>query len=238
MRRADRLFEIIEILRRQRGRALTAHAIADELEVSVRTIYRDIAALQARRVPIVGEPGVGYVLRDGHDFPPLMLTESELEAIVLGARVAQSWADSELGRAADSLLAKVEAVLPDHLRRVILDSTIYSPRFRDGPAIRVDLAALRRAGRQREILEIVYADEQGRPSTRRIWPLAISFLGPVWLVMAWCELREDFRTFRVDRMESATPCGERFPAMPGRRLQDYIAREEAACARRNAIAAE
>src|SRR5580765_2712042 len=144
MRRSDRLFDIIQRLRTA-GQPTTAAALAAELEVTPRTVYRDIATLQARRVPIEGEAGVGYVLRRGFDLPPLMFTEPEIEAMVLGARVVTSWADAGLAKAAAEALARVEAVLPDRLRERLTGTPLYAPGFHVSPSVLADLASMRAA---------------------------------------------------------------------------------------------
>ena len=224
MRRADRLFQIIQILRRKRG-LMTGRELAEELEVSLRTIYRDIADLIGSGVPIDGEPGLGYMLRGGYDLPPLMFTADEIDSIVLGARVVESWADPELAQAARDVLAKIEAVVPAKLRALVYSNTFTAPYDHKREPIRVDFVALRRAIRDRRKLDLGYRDAGDAATDRTIWPLTLSFYGPVWLVAGWCELREDFRSFRADRMQSLTVLDERFPDMPGRRLADFLAQE-------------
>ncbi len=224
MRRADRLFQIVQILRRMGG-AVTAAQIAAELEVTPRTVYRDIADLQARRVPIEGAAGLGYVLRDGYTLPALMFTEDEIEALVLGARVVQSWADAELGRAAGDVIAKVEAVLPEGLRQRARAVALMAPPHDSAPrpTTGVAVAALRRAIRAQRKVTMEYLDAVGQISRRTVWPLAMSFFPPVWLLVGWCELRQDFRSFRLDRIQASAISEQPFPATPGRRLSDFIA---------------
>ncbi|WP_259779810.1 helix-turn-helix transcriptional regulator [Aestuariispira ectoiniformans] len=223
MRRADRLFEIIQILRRRRS-ITTAQQLAEELEVSVRTVYRDIAALQAQRVPIEGEAGVGYVFREGFDLPPLMFNEEEIESLVLGARITETWADPELARAARDVLAKVAAVLPPHLRPQIMSMGLAAPTSASQVPVDVDLARVRRCIREKKKIALSYCDEKGDPSERIIWPLTLAFFGPVWNIIGWCELRNDFRAFRPDRMIKAEFLDAYFPDQPGRRLVDYLKR--------------
>ncbi len=223
MRRADRLFAIIQILRR-RSRAVTAAAIADELEVTARTVYRDIAALQGRGVPIEGAAGVGYLLRDGFDLPPLMLNVDELEALLIGTRIVESWADPELARAAGSMLAKVTAVVPDGLRPLAMSLAFAAPPSKRAPAVGIDVPTLRRAVREQHKLDITYLDLAERRTERTVWPLSLSFFPPVWLSLSWCELREDFRSFRIDRIERMAVREERYPQTPGRRLVDFLRR--------------
>ena len=213
MRRADRLFQIIQILRRRRA-PVTAEAIAGELETSKRTVYRDIADLMAQRVPIRGEAGVGYVLENGFDLPPLMLTESEVEAAVLGAQWVASRGDPELARAAQDLVAKIGATVPERLRPLILEpATRAVPNYRAVPD-RLDMAAARRAIRAGRKLRLVYRDEQDRRTERTVWPFAVGYHETVRLLMTWCELRQDFRSFRTDRVDEAAFLEERYPERP------------------------
>lgn len=224
-RRADRLFQLIQVLRRQRGRAVTAQIIAAELEVSVRTVYRDVSDLQAQRVPIEGEAGVGYVLRDGFDLPPLMFTEDEIDALVVGARIVQSWADPALAAAAGDVLAKVEAVLPPQLRPRVRSLGLLSPPSERRPEAAIDMGELRRAVREQRKVTVDYVSEPGDRTRRTIWPMALAFFPPVWLLLAWCELRQDFRSFRVDRIHAIMFEEQRYPPTPGRRLVDYLSRQ-------------
>lgn len=224
MRRADRLFQIIQILRR--GRLTTARALAEELEVSSRTIYRDVADLIGSGVPVEGAAGAGYLLRSGYDLPPLMFSRTELEALVLGARIVASWADAELGRAAQDVLAKVEAVLPEPLRTRLDKMPLLAPGDHAQVPRKVDLAALRRTIHDRRKLALAYCDAAGQATQRRVWPLGLFFYGPVWLLAGWCELRRDFRMFRVDRIAEAEFLDEPFEPTPGRTLEDF-ARQEA-----------
>jgi predicted DNA-binding transcriptional regulator YafY len=219
MRRADRLFQIIQILRR--GQLTTARALADELEVSSRTIYRDVADLIGSGVPIEGAAGAGYLLRDGYDLPPLMFSPTELEALVLGARIVASWADAELGRAAQDVLAKVEAVLPEPLRARFARMPLLAPGDHADVPRKVDLGALRKMIRERRKLDLDYCDAAGQLTRRRVWPLGLFFYGPVWLLAGWCELRQDFRMFRVDRMAEAAFLDATFEPTRGRTLEDF-----------------
>lgn len=210
MRRADRLFDIIQRLRSARG-PLTAAAIAEQLEVTVRTVYRDIAALQARRVPIEGAAGIGYVLRRGFDLPPLMFTTEEVDAIVTGVRLLRRLRDPKLQEAADSVLAKVGTVLPEQLR-ALLEAPMYVSSGSTPSAKGVDLAEVRSAIHASRKLRIAYLDAQDRRTQRTIWPIAMAYYIDVTLIAAWCELRNDFRHFRVDRITRSTPLQERFEA--------------------------
>jgi predicted DNA-binding transcriptional regulator YafY len=222
VRRADRLFDIIQRLRTARG-PLTAAAIAEQLEVTVRTVYRDIAVLQARRVPIEGAAGIGYVLRRGFDLPPLMFTTEEIDAIVTGARLVRRLRDPRLQEAADSVLAKVFSVLPEALRGPLVDAPVFVSSGSAPAAEGVDLAEVRSAIHAARKLRIVYLDGQGRRTQRTVWPIAMAYYVDVTLIAAWCELRNDFRHFRVDRITRATTLDERFPTDHAKLLADWLA---------------
>lgn len=222
MRRADRLFEIIQIMRRER--LVRARDLAGQLEVSERTIYRDIQDLVASGVPIEGEAGVGYVLREGFDLPPLMFSEQEIEALVLGARIVESWTDPALSRAASDVIAKVEAVVPARLRQVMSSIALLAPDADFIEPIAFDLAELRRALRERRKISFAYVDALGDASERTVRPLSLAFFGPAWLLAAWCELRDDFRTFRLDRMTRFDLRSEAFRPEPGKTLEDFLQR--------------
>src|ERR1700744_4703597 len=213
MRRADRLFQIIQVLRRTR-RPGTADAIALELETSKRTIYRDIADLMAQRVPIRGEAGVGYVLDGGFDLPPLMLTPDEIEAAVLGAQWVAGRGDPALARAALDLIAKIRAAVPEHLRPMALEpATRAVPRWNVAPDA-IDMEKVRHAIRAGHKIALTYSDEQERMSARTIWPFAVGYHETVRLIVAWCELRADFRSFRTDRVAGADFLEDRYPERP------------------------
>ena len=211
MRRADRLFEIVQLLRRARG-PLTGKAIAAELETSRRSVYRDIAALIAQRVPIRGEAGIGYVLERGFDMPPLMLTSDEVEAVVLGAQWVLVHADDGLARAAADVLAKIAAVIPPHLRAAIEDPAVITPpAWRERGDAGVDVARLRAWSLQGRKLTIRYSDADGRESERTVWPFLVGYLDSVRMLIAWCELRGDFRMFRTDRLVAIDFLETRYP---------------------------
>lgn len=211
MRRAERLFEIIEVLRRAKG-PLTAKAIADEIEAGRRTVYRDLAALMNRRVPIRGEAGVGYVLERGYDMPPLMLTTTEIEAVALGSQWVAANADPALAKAAADLLVKVAAIVPKRLREMIDAPVVGTPRAnRRAKADKVDTARLREWARKEQKLRLRYADETGVASTRVVWPLLVGYVGNLRSLIAWCELRRDFRIFRTDRLLEVDFLDERYP---------------------------
>src|SRR5215472_683727 len=219
LRRADRLFDILRILRAAK-QPITGASIADELEVAVRTVYRDIATLQARRVPIEGAAGIGYVLRPGFDLPPLMFTAEELEAVALGVRRTR---DANLQAAADSVLTKVLGALPEALRGKIDEPRFYVSAGSTPLAEGLDQAAARRAVRETRKMHIAYVDQNGTRSERVIWPLAMAYYVDATLIGAWCELRTDFRNFRVDRIASAQVLEERFSADNGRLLAEWLA---------------
>ena len=231
MRRADRLLLIVQALRRHGG-PVTARRLADELEVSRRTIYRDVLDLQANRVPIEGEAGVGYVLRPGYDLPPLMFTIEEVEAIVLGVRLARdrgrAGADAGLARAADDVLAKVAAVLPPAMAAALGRSALLVPaRSSEEAAFGPHMAVLREAVRDRTRLRIGYADASGAATDRVVWPLALLFYSHVTLLGAWCELRAGYRFFRTDRISGPQATGQRFDARGGALLNEMMTRHEA-----------
>ncbi|HEX4180046.1 MAG TPA: YafY family protein [Caulobacteraceae bacterium] len=210
MRRAERLFQIIQILRRARA-PVTAGAMAEELETSPRTIYRDIAELLAQRVPVRGEAGVGYLLERGFDLPPLMLTPDEIEAAVLGAQWVAGRGDPDLARAARDLVAKIGAVIPDHLRPFLLEATASAPARPMIMADAMDVARLRAWIRAQKKVGLTYRTEDGSESRRTVWPIAIGYYETVRVVAAWCELRNDFRHFRTDRVIEAEFIDERYP---------------------------
>ena len=221
MRRADRLFQIVLLL--GRGRVVTARQMAEELEVSERTVYRDITDLMAAGTPIDGEAGVGYRMRPGYQVPPLMFDGEELEALALGASMVRAWADTELARAAGRVLAKVDAVLPDRLRGRWDKETLLAPDFFVSPETVNGMPQLRKAIDQRLMAHMSYEREDGEPSERVVWPLGLVFWGSKWTLGAWCELRGDFRSFRLDRIRSLELLPSQFPDMAGRRFKDYIA---------------
>lgn len=221
MRRADRLFQIILLL--GRGRVVTAGSIAEELEVSERTIYRDIGALVATGAPIDGEAGVGYRLRPGYQVPPLMFDGEELEALALGVRMVCTWADAELAKAAGRALAKVDAILPDRLRGRRGGDTLLVPDVFVAPETVNGMTPLRKAIDQRRRARMGYRRDDGEVSERIVWPLGMMFWGSTWTLGAWCELRGDFRSFRLDRIQALEVLPDPFPDLPGRRFRDYVA---------------
>lgn len=218
MARNDRLFALTALLRGHRVR--TAEDLASALGVSPRTLYRDIAALRAMGIPVDGAPGVGYRLAAEGELPAVAFTGAELAALALGARMVATWGDPALAAAAKSAVARIEAALPAALRSVLLGVPLYAPKWRepDPPAA---LGTVREATMSGLWLTLAYRDLQGRTSERRVRPLSLHFWGRVWTLGAWCELRQDFRAFRVDLIESAT-AGDPFPDEPGRRREDLF----------------
>ncbi|MBO9460974.1 YafY family protein [Labrenzia sp. R5_0] len=214
MRRADRLFEIIQILRRVR-QPVSAQTIADELEVSKRSVYRDIATLTAQRVPIRGEAGVGYVLEEGFDMPPLMLTAEEIDAAVLGALWVSTRAEPELARAAENLIAKIEAITPGPLRRHIAAAAMSVRPVSPASEDKVDAAMLRQAILEGRKVSLGYRDGDGKESKRVVWPVLLGYRDEGRILAAWCELRQGFRYFRTDRMTFAEELDQRYPESRG-----------------------
>jgi predicted DNA-binding transcriptional regulator YafY len=210
MRRTERLFQIIQVLRSKRG-AVTGREFAEELEISLRTLYRDMAELIAQRVPIRGEAGTGYVLEAGYDLPPLMLTHDELEAAVLGAAWVAKRGDPSLARGARDLIAKIAASVPASLRPILLDAGLKPISFKPIARERFDVSELRGAIRDQRKATIDYEDAERRISTRVIWPIFIAYMEEVRILVAWCESRRDFRHFRTDRIRSLQVMEDRCP---------------------------
>jgi predicted DNA-binding transcriptional regulator YafY len=222
VRRADRLFEIVQQLRGDR--LVTAQALADKLEVSARTIYRDIRDLQTAGVPIDGEAGVGYLLRPGFQLPPLMFSLPEIEALVVGARMVEAWAGRTLAASAAEALIKIGAVVPPDRMRAAEKVAIFAPGFKFDETMRTRFDLFARAIEERRKASFAYRDADGGDSERTVRPLALHFWGGTWTLAAWCEMRVDFRTFRLDRAERLQLADDRFSHEPGRRLEDYLAR--------------
>jgi predicted DNA-binding transcriptional regulator YafY len=210
MSRSERLLALIQLLRRHR-RPVAGAALAAELGVSLRTIYRDIDSLCATGAPIEGEAGVGYVLHDGYVLPPLMFSAEEIEAVVLGSRMVAQSADAPLARAARDALAKITAVLPEGRRDDVESAGLLSAPRRPTAPDGVELARLRQAIRAERRVWIDYADEAGNRTERRIWPIALTYYERVRLLAAWCELRQAFRHFRTDRIAALRETSERLP---------------------------
>jgi predicted DNA-binding transcriptional regulator YafY len=221
VRRADRLFLIINRLRGRR--AVPARRLAAELGVSPRTVYRDVADLQLSGVPIEGEAGVGYTLRKGSDIPPLMFNREELEALVVGSRFTQAFAGERLALAARQALTKVEAVLPEDLRRRTERSRILAPPIRSRLVQRQRLDVLHAAIEASRAVRFRYVKEDGSPTSRDVEPLCLAFWGQSWTLGSWCRMRTDFRNFRVDRMEAVEVLADAVSTDPARGLRAYLA---------------
>jgi predicted DNA-binding transcriptional regulator YafY len=220
MRRADRLFQIVQLLRRRRT-VVTAAQIAAKLEVSERTVYRDMGDLIQSGTPIDGEPGVGYRLQPGYDLPPLMFDREEIQALVLGARIVRQVGDPALARASESILSKVAAVLPKDLEPLLAEARLYMPGLAKPPASAPGLAVAREALIAQRRLHMTYASERGNATERTVRPLGVFFWGRTWTLAAWCELRDGFRNFRLDRVTAVT-IGEPFEEEAGRTLHDML----------------
>lgn len=202
MRRADRLFQIVQLLKSRR--LTTAADLATELEVSTRTVYRDVQDLLESGVPIEGEAGVGYRLRKDYELRPMTFTVDEIEALVLGARLVQAWADPDLGESVRSAMRKIESILPEPLQASMLQTALFGPPHR----VRTDgsshLRQLRQALSDDRWVNLQYIDATGAASERTVVPLALYFWGQRWLLAAYCHLRKDYRSFRVDRVQALT----------------------------------
>lgn len=219
MRRADRLFQITQYLR---GRRLTtARQLAQWLAVSERTVYRDIRDLSLSGVPVDGEAGVGYRIKPGFDLPPLMFNSNEIDALVIGMRMVQAWGGPQLGASAASALAKIVLALPKEKRDFVEATPLFAPSVEQDDGQGERLEAIRQAIGSRHKLLLDYRDAQARSSQRVVWPLALAFFGGTWVLAAWCETREDFRSFRLDRVQRMSEQAH-YPDRNGRRLNDFV----------------
>lgn len=220
MRRADRLFALVQLIR---GRRLsTAAWLGERLEVSPRTVYRDVADLQRQGVPIEGEAGVGYRLGRGFDLPPLMFTPDEAKALAMATQMASQWLDPALALAAGDAMSRVMSVLPRDIRAEVEGLPMGVPGYGLDPRVAQDLQTLREATQARQVIRLDYVDLQNRDTQRNIWPLGSFYWGKVWTLAAWCETRSDFRSFRVDRIRSITMAERAYPAQSGRTLADML----------------
>ena len=210
MARSERLLTLLQALRRYR-RPVTGAALAEETGVSLRTLYRDIASLQAQGAMIEGEAGLGYVLKPGFLLPPMMFSQEEIEALVLGSRWVARAAEPRLAAAGADAMAKIAAVLPDDMREEIDSATLLVGARRRDVEDKADLSAIRKAIRAERILEINYSDESGALSIRRVWPFALGYFEQIRIMAAWCELRQDFRHFRTDRIREMAVQEGRYP---------------------------
>ena len=219
-RRADRLFQIVQILR---GRRLTTAALlAERLGVSERTIYRDIRDLSISGVPVEGEAGSGYRLMAGFDLPPLMLTTQESEALMVAIRLLTTWGGDSLAKSLESAQEKVLAILPAESRRKAEQTRVYAPSFGAQQHSKSDFDVMHQAVSGQQVLALHYRDESGQVSRREVQPLGLFFWGEHWLLVAWCELREDYRCFRLDRCLEITPAARRFSERADCSLSDFF----------------
>lgn len=221
MSRTSRLFLLMDALRGHR-RPVTAAALAEKLGVSERTIYRDIQTLSELGAPVQGEAGVGYLLKAGTFLPPLMFDTDELEALVLGARWVRRQGDEVLAGAAANALAKIATATPRDLRDTMADTSLWVPLGPNPPDEKTEFLRLARETiRHERKLRLAYQDERGAASERIVWPIALAFMDGVRLLAAWCELRQAFRHFRLDRIASADAIGERYPSRRHALLADW-----------------
>lgn len=220
MRRADRLFQIVQTLR---GRRLTtARFLAERLGVSDRTIYRDVQDLSLSGVPILGEAGVGYTLKKGFDLPPLMFDYDEVEALLIGARMASAYGGKELAKSAAQAMEKIAAVLPENRRAALETTQVYVPDFHVDAGVVDRFETLRQAIKARQFVYIDYVTDDERRSQRELRPLALHFWGERWTLAAWCELRQAFRMFRLDRMRELNVQNKTFRDESGKTIADFI----------------
>ena len=222
MRKAERLFQILTILRGRRT-VITAAQLADTLEVSERTIYRDIQAMSLSGIPIESEAGIGYRLKPDFSVPPIMFDLNEIEALLLGVRMVESWSNHNMAGAAASALAKIQAVLPDklHQQTVQQDEWIIVPNFSSNELQQLN-EQISHAVKKQLIVELHYQDEQGNQTERTIWPLGLIYWGKTWTIVAWCKKREDYRLFRLDRILNIDISERQFVLPAGISLKDYM----------------
>lgn len=221
MRRGDRLFQLL--LELGRGRVRTARQLGERLGVSERTVYRDIADLAAQGTPVEGAAGVGYSLRAGYQVPPMMFEREELEALALGAAWVSAYGDDDLRHAADRVLNKIDAVLPQRLRPSLKADGMEVLAFSHDPRTRRALTAARHALRDRRKLSALYVDLKEQETRRLLWPLGLYYWGRVWTLAAWCELRQGYRSFRIDRFLSLEELPTPIPETGEISLKAYLA---------------
>ncbi len=222
MKKSERLLQLLTVLRGRRS-AITARQLADKLQVSERTIYRDIQSLILSGVDIQGEAGIGYMLQPGNSVPPLMFTENEIESLMLGIRLVKSWMDDEIGQSANTALDKIKAALPDKL---LHDLDQRTTKFLVPDYCRQDRTkfadVIRAAIEQRNILSLTYSSAEERVSDREVYPLGLVFWGSVWTLGAWCTLRNDYRSFRLDRIQICEALPQSFPEDQRYTLESYL----------------
>ncbi|WP_086929523.1 helix-turn-helix transcriptional regulator [Agarilytica rhodophyticola] len=220
MRRADRLFQITQILRNRRS--VTAKFLAERLEVSERTIYRDVQDLSLSGVPIEGEAGVGYMLRHSIDIPPIMFSKVEIQALALGARMVETWGGKELAQAALCAIDKIEGALPENIRHYTNHNHLYAFPYNFEEPIFTNIDPIRQAINDKCCIEFDYIRQDESHSRRKINPIALYFWGRVWTLTGWCHLRNDFRNFRIDRIDQLLTLDEHYVDQPGKTLDDYL----------------
>ncbi len=220
MRRADRLFQIIQILRTRS--CVTAEYLADELQVSVRTIYRDMQDLSLSGVPVLAQTGVGYQLDRAYNLPSITFSENELQALLLGARMVQAWSDRQLAREASFAISRIESILPESLKQTLRSRDIQVPAYHIYSSVADDMPVIRDAIRQSSKVHLDYRREDGEVSSRVVWPLGLFFWGQVWTMVSWCELRNEFRQFRLDRINKLTALAELFSCDEHQSLDYYL----------------
>lgn len=232
MSRTERLLSLIQLLRNHRY-AVTGSHLASELGISLRTLYRDIATLQGQGANSEGEPGLGYVLRPGFMLPPLMFSEEEIEALVLGSRWVSARSDLDLSRAAKSALSKIASVLPQDLQIALDTNSLMVSQADQTVTESIDLSLIRRAIRIEHKLVMTYSDLKGNTSERIIWPVALGYFDHVRMLAGWCELRQEYRHFRTDRISALSVKTERYPRRRQVLLKEW--RELDSLQRRNGV---
>lgn len=222
MNKAERLFQLTNLLRGRRT-AITAKTLAEKLEVSERTIYRDIQALELSGIPVEGEAGIGYRIRHNFELPPLMFDRTEIIALLLGSRMVQAWSDKELAGAAGRAIDKINAILPDDLKVLIEQQTLLVPDY----FVQSDDAdisqQIRQAIEEKRQIQLCYNRADGQYSERTLNPLGMVFWGGKWTLIAWCHLRDNYREFRIDRMQQVTLLEQHFDITADCNLEHYIA---------------
>lgn len=226
MRRADRLFKLIDYLR-NRHRAVTAQRIAEEFEVCTRTVYRDIHALMDSGVPITGEAGVGYLINKQYFLPPITFSLEELEAISLGITMVHQWTDEKFAKKANQAFEKIQAILPAPLQKELQQISIYAIKTKPILPWSISFSDLRECIRIRRKIHIEYSDETKKHTSRIVRPLALIFVNSLWLLVGWCEKRKDFRHFRIDRINTLKYCEESFDDEQNKNLEAYTLQQSA-----------
>lgn len=229
MQRAERLFQLLTLLRNRRT-VMTAKQLSEHLSVSERTVYRDIQSLSLSGVPVEGEAGVGYRLSHRYQLPPLMFDRHEVEALLLGARMVSSWGDTDMAAHAKQAIQKILAVLPDHLRHSDETLPLLVPNIEEIQKFyTAHSQQIREAIRTRQRIDIEYTRADAQISTRIIEPLGLIFWGKVWTLVAWCQLRNEYRTFRLDRINQLTVLEEQFETNDNKSLKHFLAQREESC---------